>query len=100
MTSSSTTTLDLAGSRLVARAPGTGVRHVSGGGVPTAQSSARPDCAIVGLGVLLTTRGRLIRLDAAIRHASIVGPERASSYRTQRKAVDVQQQRIVPTRAG
>ena len=36
MTSSPTTTLDLAGSGLVARAPGTGVRHVSVGGVPTA----------------------------------------------------------------
>ena len=40
MTSSPTTTLDLAGSGLVARAPGTGVRHVSVGGVTTAGSSA------------------------------------------------------------
>ena len=37
--------------------------------------------AIVGLGVRLTTRRRLICLDAAIRHASIVGPERAISHR-------------------
>ena len=57
------------------------MRHVSGGGVPTAGSSAWRDRAIVGLGVRLTTRGRLICLDAAIRHASIVGPERAISHR-------------------
>ena len=37
--------------------------------------------AIVGLGVRLTTRRRLVCLDAAIRHASIVGPERAISHR-------------------
>jgi hypothetical protein len=66
MTSSPTKILDFGRQWLVARATGTGVRHVSGGGVPTAGNSAWRTVPIVGLGLKLTTRGRLICLDAAM----------------------------------
>ena len=77
VTSSSTTTWDLTGSGLVVRSPGTGVRHVSGGRV-CLRMGARHGATgpSVDLGVRLTTRGRLICLEAAIRHDAIVGSER------------------------